>query len=262
MTKILKCFLSVTLIFTFFLFAVIGVLAETVVKDDAHSLSLTLPENYLLLNTETAEDNIELIESLGYSLSSFKAYLKSTGNGEMQTLFLGIDPSSKAQITVKSWSTDFSEKIGNLALLDDEALSKTAKELVSTTGASYKSVSANGMKLIEVRSNGKDSGGDFCSVQYITICNNNFYSLNFTFTGNIDDQKVNVAWDTLATFNIKTDLGNGAWDVGSVLIVVLLSLAILGAVVISIVIIYTIIRDIKKRNTDPNETVDFIERRK
>lgn len=262
MTKILKYFLSVSLILAFFLFTVTGVFAETLAKDDTHSLSLTLPENYLLLNTETAEDNVELIESLGYSLSSFKSYLKSNENGEMQTLFLGVDPSSKAQITVKSWSTDFSKKIGNLALLDDEALSKTAKELVSTNGASYKSVSANQMKLIEVRSNDKDSGGNFCSVQYITICNSNFYSLNFTFTGNIDDQKVNVAWETLATFKIKTDLEKDAWDFGSVLIVVLLSLAILAAVVIAIVIIYTIIRDVKNRKTDPNEAVDFIERRK
>lgn len=262
MTKILKCFLSAFLIFVVFLFSVTGALAETVVEDGAHSLSLNLPENYVLLNNDTAEDNAELIESLGYSLSSFKNYLKPTQNGEIQTLFLGVEPSTKAQITAKSWSTDFSKKIGNLALLDDEALSKTAKELITTKGASYKAVSANGMKLIEVRSNGKDSGGDFCSVQYITICNSNFYSLNFTFAGKVDNQKVELAWNTLATWQIKTDINSGAWDVSSIFIVILIGLAILAAAVVAGIIIYSIVKDLKKSRTDPNETGEYIERRK
>ena len=262
MTKIFKPFLSALLILTVFLFTATGVLAENVAADDAHDLSLALPEGYLLLNTETAEDNLEIIESLGYSLSSFKSYLKPTENGEMQTLFLGVEPSTKAQIAVKSWSTDFSKKIGDLSLLNDEALSKTAKELVTVKGASYKTVSANGMKLIEIRLNGKDSGGAFCSVQYITICNNNFYSLNFSFAGNVDTQKVELAWSTLATLKIKSNIGNGDLDFGSILIIILLSLAILAAAVIAVIIIYSIIKDIKKRRTDPNETDDYIARRK
>lgn len=262
MIKISKGFLSALLVTLLFMFSVTGVLAENVAKDESHALSLTLPENYLLLNADTAEDNVELIESLGYSLSSFKNYLKPTANGETQTLFLGVEPTSKAQVSVKSWSTDFSKKIGNFALLNDDSLSKTAKELVTAKGASYKTVSANGMKLIEVRLNGTDSGGSFCSIQYITICNNAFYSLNFTFSGKVDDTKVNLSWDTLSTFKIKTNITGGAWDIGSISIIILLSLAIVGAVIVAIIVIYSIIKDLKNRRNDPNEADDFIERRR
>ena len=262
MTKIFKCFLSVALIVFFVLLSVMGAVAETVAEDGSHDLSLTLPDGYVLLSSDTAEDNIELIESLGYSLSSFKSYLKPTTDGAVQTLFLGLEPSSKSQISVKSWSTDFSKKISNLALLDDESLAKTAKELVTAKGASYKTVSANGMKLIETRLNGKDSGGDFCSVQYVTVCNNNFYCLNFTFSGKVNEQKISLAWNTLSSFEIETGALGSAWDFGSVLIVIVLSLAIVGAVALAVIIIYTTIKDIKKRRTDPDETYDFIERRK
>lgn len=262
MTKFFKCLLSAILISVMALISVTGVLAETIAEDDSHKLSLTLPQKYVLLNTETAEDNIELIESLGYSLSSFKNYLKPTADGGAQTLFLGLEPNSKAQITVKSWSTDFSKKIADLSLLNDESLTSTAKQLVTAKGASYKTVSANGMKLIEVRLNGKDSGGSFCSVQYITVCNSNFYSLNFTFSGVINDQKVSLAWDTLSTFEIETDINKSTWDIGSVLVVILLGLAIIATAAFAVIIVYTIIRDVKKRRTDPTENSDFIERRK
>lgn len=262
MTKILKCFLSAILIFLVSTFFGMVVIAETVAKDSTHALSVTLPENYLLLNSDTAEDNVELIESLGYSVSSFKNYLKPTENGELQNLFLGVEPSSKSQISVKTWSTDFSKKIGNLALLDDTSLAQTTKELVTTKGASYKTVSANGMRLIEVRFNSKDSGGEFCSVQYVTVCNGNFYSLNFTFGGALNNQKTDLAWNTLSSFKIKTDIDGSVWDTGSIFIIVLLSIAIAGAIVLSVIIIISIIKDIQKRRADPVETDDFIERRR
>ena len=262
MTKILKPFLSAILTFLVLTFFCTVALAETVAKDSYHALSVTLPENYLLLNSDTAEDNVELIESLGYSISSFKNYLKPTENGELQTLFLGVDPSSKYQISVKTWSTDFSKKIGNLAILDGDALAQTAKELVTTKGASYKTASANGMKLIEVRLSAKDSGGDFCSVQYVTVCNGNFYSLNFTFGGALNNQKADLAWNTLSSFKIKNAHQNSGWDTGSIFIIILLSVAIAGAIVLSVIIIISIIKDIQKRRTDPVETDDFIERRR
>ena len=129
-------------------------------------------------------------------------------------------------------------------------------------GASYKSDSANGMVLLEIRLNGMDSGGKFCSIQYITVCNGNFYSLNFTFAGSVNEQRVELAWNTLSTFRIKSDLNKSAWDAGSIFIIVLLSLAIIGAAVLAVVIVFSIVKDIKKRRADPDENGDFIERRR
>ena len=77
MTKKYKYFLSA--VFTVLIMAVSAVFpvsAETLAEDREHNVSITLPDGYVLLNLETAEDNTELIESLGYSVSSFKDYHK------------------------------------------------------------------------------------------------------------------------------------------------------------------------------------------
>ena len=262
MKGFLKAFLALITVAIITVMGSIVCFAATPANDSEHGISMSLPDGYVLLNSDTAEDNLDLIESLGYSLSSFKNYLKATGENEPRTLFIGLNPTTKAQIAVKTWSTDFSKRVGDFAFLDDKSLSVSAKELVTTKNSSYKTVSANGMKLIEIRSNAKDSGGEFCSVQYITVCNNNFYSLNFTFSGKIDDGKVGAAWSTLEGFKIKNNLIASNLDFGSILIIVLLFLAIIGAIVFAVVIIISVVKDVKKHRDDPIETSDFIERRK
>lgn len=262
MTKYFKCLLSAFLIVTVFLFSALSVSAASDVKLSEHNLSLTLPDNYVLLDSETAEDNEELIEDLGYTLSSFKNYLKPTNNTSPETLFLGVTSDTKSQISVKCWTTEFSKKINDFSHLNDSSLFKTAKELITTTGTSFKIVSANGMKLVEARTNAKDSGGDYCAVQYITVRNGKFYSLNFTFSGNITDQKVQSAWSTLVSFKIASGNKNSVWDAGSVAIMVLLGAVVIAAIIVAGITVYSIVTDIKKRRTDINEIPDYIERRK
>ena len=262
MNKLFKPLLSVFLSVIIITFSCFLVSAENNVKVDSHNLTLTLPNDYVLLNSETAEDNKDLIEALGYSLSSFKNYLKPTNKSTPETLFLGVTSDTKSQISVKSWDTEFSKKIGDFSYLNDSSLFKTAKELITAKGASFKIVTANGMKLVEVRTNTKDSGGEYCAVQYITIRNGSFYSLNFTFSGNINDQKVQLAWNTLISLKIKSNAEKSVWDAGSILIMVLLGAVVIVALVVAVIIIYSIIIDIKKRRDNLDEDSDYIERRK
>ena len=262
MTKYFKCLLSAFLLVSITLLFVTFASAESQVKVEEHSLTFSLPNNYVLLNADTAKDNEDLIESLGYSVSSFKNYLKPADKNSPQTLFLGVMPNTKSQILVKSWSTEFSKKINDFSYLNDSSLFKTAKELITTNDASFKIVSANGMKFVEIRTNAKDSGGDFCSVQYITVRNGKFYSLNFTFSGSINDQNVQSAWDALITLKIKSSLDKSVWDAGSITILVLLFAVIIIGIIVAGIIVYSIITDIKKRRLDINEDSDYISRRK
>lgn len=235
--------------------------AETAASEE-HGLTLTLPDGYVLLNSDTAEDNKDIIESLGYTVSSFENYLKASGENSATTLFLGIEPQTKAQISVKNWSTDFSKKITDLSLLSGDALTKTAKELVKVEGASYKTVSVNGMALIEIRANGKDSGGDFCSVQYLTVRNGQFYSVTATFEGSIDDAKVDIAWKTVSSLEIENANSETVWDAETILIMILLGAVILAGAVAVVIILYSFIKDIKNRRSDAAESSDYIERRR
>lgn len=245
------CLLITSVLFTFTVSA-----ADKKVMVGEHDLSLTLPEEYVLLNNETASDEKELIESYGYTVSSFKSYLKTN-----QIIMFATAPATKTQISIKSWNSDFSSDAGDMSYLSDEALSSVAKELVTVSGASYKTVSVNSMELLEIRSSGNDSGGNFCSVQYVTIRNGAFYSINFAFSGELDNSKVQNAWDTICTLNIKDTLTQNAWNISSIFEMILIWALIILAVVAVVVVIISFIRDAQNRRSDTIQDVEYIERR-
>lgn len=261
MTKLLKCLLSALLLVSIIVFSAFSVSAAEVTVD-SHQLSVDIPNEYTVLTLENAEDNAELIESLGYTVESFKNHLLPTKENPTETLFLALTPDGALQISLKSWETEFSKDIGDFYPLDDSSLFSAAEKLVVTKNAQRKVVEANGMKLVEVRFNSKDSGGDFCSVQYFTIKNQKYYSLNFNFSGKLSSQKVQSAWDTLVTMHIGTKNEKTVWDVSSVLMVIFLSVGIVVGVGIAVIIIISIVKDIKKRRDSLNENTDYIARRK
>lgn len=248
--------LSVTavLLFSFTAFA------ASTAQNSEHELTLTLPEEYVLLSSETAEENAELLESLGYSETAFKNYLKQVDN--TQILFLGVNPDNMAQVTVKASSTEFSKKIIDFSLLTDEALQKTAKDLVAVKGASQKKAEVNGIKLIEVRATDKDSGGEFCSIQYLTVRNGVLYTVGYTFNGPVSEAKVNTAWESIQSLDIKDVTTSSAFDLGTILLMFLLSAVVIAGVVVVGLIIYTFIRDVKNKKASPNQEVEYIRRKK
>lgn len=268
MTKFFKCLLSALLSVFIIAFLCLGVSAAEV-KNAQHELSITVPEDYTVLEENTITENVDLIESLGYSVESFKKYLKSEEN-PIETLFLAIKSDKESQISLKTWSTEFSQEINDFSNIGDSSLLEdTADKLVSTKTEtnspkkiSNKIVSANGMKLVEVRSESTDSGGNFCSVQYFTVRSGKFYSLTSTFTGKINNQKVQSAWDTLVTLHIGNQNESGNWNLEKIFITLLLCVGIIVSVILAILIIISIIKDIKKRRADINESSDYITRRK
>ncbi|MBQ5764602.1 MAG: hypothetical protein IIW03_00490 [Clostridia bacterium] len=248
--------LSVTVICLFTL----TVFAASTAENSEHKLTLTLPEEYVLLSNETAEENTELLESLGYSESAFKNYLKQVDN--TQILFLGVNPDNMAQVTVKASSTDFSKKVTDFSLLTDEALQKTANDLVQVKGARHKMATVNGIKLIEVSATDKDSGGEFCSIQYLTVRNGILYTVGYTFNGAVNDSKVNTAWGSVQSLNIKDVTTSSAFDLGTILLMFLLSAVVIAGVVVVGLIGYTFVRDIKNKKLAPNEETMYIRRKK
>lgn len=220
-----------------------------------HNLSLQLPPEYTVLDAKNASKQAALIEEFGYTVSSFQTYLT-----ENNIILFAVDPQSGIQISLKSWESDFSADAEDLATLSEEALASVAKELVKVNGASYKTVSVNSMKLIEIRVSDQDSGGVFSSVQYLTIRNGRFYSFNTAFSGKIDDSKVQMAWELVCTLQIKDTTSKTVWDIGSIFEMILIWALILLAGVAIIIILTSFIRDLIRRGDSSGDT-EFIERR-
>ncbi len=234
-----------------------AVLAEGVKASVAeHELVIVLPEGSVPLTEHNASKQSEIIESFGYTVTSFKNYLKTN-----QIILFAAAPDD-VQISIKNWHSDFAADTEDMSYLSDTALTSVAKQLVTVSGATYKTVLVNSMKLIEVRSNGKDSGGDFSSVQYITIRNGAFYSVNIAFSGKLSDEKVQSAWDIICGMKIKDNISKSAWDFSSIFEMILLCALIIVALVAIVLIVLSFVKDIRSRRADTADEVEYIERRK
>lgn len=238
-----------------------SVLALNEIEYSNHNLSIAMPEEYVILDEDTAEDNLDVIESMGYTVSSFKTYLKPSSKSEYATIFLAIEEKSNSQISVRTDQTEFSKKIGDFSYLEDEAVEKTAKELVKNEKATYKTATSNGMKFIEIRFTDKDSGGKFSSIQYMTVRNGKIYTLAFNFEGELTDSQVNLAWETLKTLEIEDVITASPWDFETILLMVLLSAAIIVAVIALGFLVFTIVKDFKNKNSEYEDAPEYIRRR-
>ena len=127
--------------------------------------------------------------------------------------------------------------------------------------ATYKMAEVNGIKLIEVRSTDKDSGGEFCSIQYLTVRNGVLYTIGYTFNGAVNDAKVNTAWESIKTLTIKDTTTSSAFDLGTILLMFLLSAVVIAGVVVVGLIVYTFVRDIKNKKLAPNDETIYIRRK-
>ena len=121
-------------------------------------ISLTLPDKYTTVENTASSiaDHADFISTLGHSTDSFTSYLKEAG-----ILLFAATADNTSQVQIKSWSTDFSEKLGNLALFsdDEDSLNQAAESLVTeSTGETVIGISrvakSDGTLSLRIRPNG------------------------------------------------------------------------------------------------------------
>lgn len=221
-----------------------------------HFLTIELSDAYTVLDSSNVSKNEEVVEKFGYTVSSFKNYLQQNN-----ILFFGVD-SNGTQCFLKCWQTDFSKEITDLSVLDDETLKSVATQIITISEAAYKTATVNGMRFFEVSATDTDSGGNFYSVQYITIRNGKIYSLNFAFPGTESKENKAAAWETVTTLKIEDKARSSPWDMASVFELVLIWAIIIVAVAGAVVIIISFVRDIKARKNESQSGTETIMRRK
>ncbi len=250
-TLVRVALLTLALCFAF----VITALAQTISVPD-HDLKLTLPEDFTEINADNAKDNIDIIKSFGYEEKSFKNYLETEG-----ILIFATAPND-IQLNVKSWETDFSKKTEDLSFISDEALLEVRDKLIGKNYTSTSTATVNGMKLISVNKNDKDSGGEYCTVQYFTVRNGRIYSFALSFPGSLDDAKTDLAWNLICTAEIEDNISPSALSIESIILIIFIWLLIAVGIVSVIIILASFIKDgIRKRNSK-GYGADYIERRK
>ena len=253
LAKLTAVIISLVLCFAFTLPALAE---ENEVEVKEHSLTFEMPAGFTALDSSNAAKNEEAVENFGYTGYSFNSYLGQNN------ILLFASNTDGTQICRKCWETDFSKEIADLGVLSEDTLASVASQIITLKGATYKISKVNGMRVFEVRKTDTDSGGNFFSVQYVTIRNGKIYSLNFAFSGNESEANRDFAWETVKGLKITNKSSSSPWDVASVFEMVLIWVIIIAAAVTVVVIFISFIGDYKKRKAEAEAGTEIIFRRK
>lgn len=242
----------------------LSVSAASVTTGDGR-ISLTLPDKYTAVeNTaDSIADHADFISTLGHSTDSFASYLAEAG-----ILLFAATADNTAQVQIKTWSTDFSEKLGNLALFsdDEDSLNKTAESLVTENeGESIQDISriAKPDGTLSLRIEKLVSAErDFSYLQYVTILDGRYYAMvYYNFGGAFTDAQRAEAEELFSSLSIVQKNTVSIGD-ENLLGTVLLWVAIGVLAVFSIILLLSLIRDFRLRRIERARSGERIQRRK
>lgn len=246
---------AVCLIFLSLFTAMALPVQASAVTVENYGLSLELPADYTVLNSRNADENLALLETLGYNADSFAAYLQKN------SIELFALSTSGTQLTLKSWETDFSNQAVDFSELTDEAMESVAKRLIQNQSAGYELIRASQLDMLCIEQEKKDSGGSYYSVQYVLLRNKRFFAVTFTFPGAKNAENLNLSRQVAESINLRNRYAKGFWNFTTVAETVLIWVVIAAAAVAVVFLTVSLLRDRKKRRlTNETESV-YIKRR-
>lgn len=256
MIRRLLCFLvaAITMISVFSLTA-----AAKSVSNSDWDVEINFPDEYIVLTTATLSKNTEFIESIGHSKESLRKAMNS-GN----IIFYAANEKNTKQFHVKCWTTDFSERIGNLHSLSGESREATLdsiKKILVSDGHEilFSNSFTHGESLFLKLAVSVKGDNPFCYIQYITVLAGNFYSLVYYNAHSyltVAEQK--EADSILSALKIRAKGEGSGISVQEIVYFTLVGLVLVGALFIIFVILRSFLVDYKISKTEPEIIPDRI----
>ena len=158
-------------------------------------------------------------------------------------VYFAVNGDNTKQIRVTVSETAFSAGIGNLSVLPDEKITALIPEFTGSDEISGTIAEKDGQKFVRINVETDDSGGKYSVLQYITVAEKKEYTLSF-YTS--DGQSMDYTDKAFESFNAEafTSPSDNA-DASPLKYAVIAAMAAFAAV--CAVVIFTLIRDIKKR---------------
>lgn len=255
-TKVIVLVLALAVFFS------VPAAAKSFSKD---GISLTFPDEYLVITPELIDEHPEIAESFeGQTDKSLKAHME--GNG---ILYLAIEKGEVRQIQFraeKGAEGSFAEKVGDLSLLSNESIKDSAGEMAlviqqktnSKVAEDYRVVmSQSGIKAIRFELLSNET--DYACVQYVTIRNGYIYSLTGYDSPGSDAAFLGDIFDTLSIEKESKPITVAQGNQWLTTVITVLLILVAAAVIIRVII--TFVYDFKNRDNDVREFVK-IKRRK
>lgn len=241
------------------LFAAAVPAAAVSISDSAEVMSAKLPDDYLVITSANLQKRAEILAHWGHSVDSFKRMMN-----EKNIFVYAMDKGSRNQFQLKSWVTDAATAIGDLAIVSEEALGQSMAAIAGEIGEGA---------LLDSRVVYADKQpffkftvdvGDFCYVQYLTVCDSRFYALvYYNDTAELTPEQAALADEVFATVEVDSAYSSGLFSSSNVFTVILLGSVMLAAAAGIVWVIATFIQDIRRRRAEPDEYIpDHIEMRR
>lgn len=223
-----------------------------------YGFSLTLTDEYTVIDRNTLSKNKDFIEKIGYSVSSFSAKLEQSS-----IVMYAATQDNSRQVQVKQWTSDFSTEVGALSALSDDRLS-TALEVMA------RPIVGNDNELI---SSAVGEVGDitylcytvrvgqaFCYTEYVTVAGGKCYSLvYYNSSANFSEEESAERDKFISSLSISDASASSIWGGYSLTVRIVSAALIIAAASFAVYLVITFVRDFKRRRNSPEIIPDHIQ---
>lgn len=186
-----------------------------------YEYSITPSDNFTF--AKQGDDLTQIAKKLNMTTDDLNKYFSDN-----KLIYLAVSDDVKSQIKISVTEDEFSKKVNDISLLDDNALNNFAKSLSSDSSI----VTNNDRKFVLVNDTHKDSGGIYTVTQYITICDGKtFYFIGYNDGKDISKEITSV----FKTFTLNQQQSDSA-DNNVFSIVIIIGIVVFGMVAIIMVI--------------------------
>ncbi len=228
-------------------------------RKQENGISIDYPKGYTVITADNAEDHEEYVENLGYGVSSFKKYLTAKNI----ISFAGNEDNS-GQFRLISYSTEFTKQIRDISNATDKELEIIAKQLLPNGyGYIYR---YSGSVYYGINRMVTDENISYGTIQFLTVKNGRYYSLNYYGYGAISDTEIKQAEKVLKSLKIPGEDGilevAGSSNTKRMVYIVIISLVIIAGTICIVLYAISLVRDIRKNKRQSADVDMVIKRRK
>lgn len=186
------------------------------------------------------EDNDEIAKLLELTDEGVSDYLKKN-NIE----FLCINSDKSKQIIITATENEFSSNVVNISFLSDEKIRELTPSIIGMENVRGEIVKKNAQKFIKTELKSSDSGGEYLLTQYITVADGELLTLSFFTDINSDIEYIEESFETYKSSMFLSEKGE---ENNSKRYIIIAALAVFA--IATVVIAITVVRDIKKDNSE------------
>lgn len=251
---------GIIIILSAVLILILGIFITALYIKNTNKPKVTFPENYTVITSDNISYNSDFIELLGYSEESFGKYLRQNN-----IVSFAANENNGRQFLFSVYETDLSKQLGDISGKTDSELEVIGNAIFGKTDARI--IRSDAEAFFEITTAVTDEDLEYCTVQYVTIRNGKYYTLNYHGSEpQLSDSEYNEIRSVLGTLTIPREKGfaasvktGGATQIFYSVFIGVLTLV--GAVLI-VLLSVSLIRDLRRNRNGRSKENFKIKRRK